>query len=920
MDTIDINKMNKFTLLQYMIDNNITLQSVDASKLPLQKPLNPNQIYNITNEAALSMGLNLENEPFYYIFNDKRALFVRATAGAGKTTITLFKIVKDIALRGLNPRGSCILSFSKSSVRDVEEKIKTMIFKFNIVTQRYGIHIGTDSIPNIRSLNSLTFNIVNQFKTDFGLEKFTIISDELAMSTMKRILLNNLANTEYTATDNMAKALIRLHDYSNEVLANVEDMANDSVVTDVNLPLELIEHLLGIYRTTIKIQGTLHQSDTCRLIVERCQTDNKFKDFIGNLYNTIVIDEAQDVSKCVYMLLLYMINDKNNCRIIGDDDQRIYGFKGALQEGCQKFREDISDIEVCKMSVNRRCSKNVLEYAKVILNNIQGRIPMEVNALRENESKPIIKYYNDKFTVIDEIASTLNIDNSKLNDICIGYRKNITCFYIVNKFLELGIPFRIKDDFKPGSDLLSRSLKDIFELLQNPSSTKKAVGTLFKICGIKKLPPLEIIDEVLDKKGKLTQKDLSNPEIIKDYYDEIFDIEDLEYFYEIPIKYLGIKNNGSTPEDDMLKIKELSQRLKKRENICNILMDIMALFNKNYWCYTKMLTDFPQDLEDLIMRDFSREMSWIEYKFMKIDQEEAIRKYTAKGIGVQLSTMHALKGLEFQTVHLIELEDGSFPLINDIDGYSDEEVTQLVNDELRLFYVACTRAKDNLYLYWSNKNPSAFKFLNDEYLKKFSDDSTNDSLEASVFSDLKDFSDTSVPTLDNLSDLANVTLDTDLNLDLNLDNVNSNDLDLKLELNLDKNQNEENVTVTNVSSLVNELEFKENIEEDSSYVEKIDDLNLFNESSINDSKYDQESEKINKALDEVKNTKSLKEVEFNDLSQLKTVIDTSIPEYIGDMTEDEIREMFHPEEDFKDVKNGEELSAFLSLVAQRILV
>jgi len=958
----NIERYDHMVLVQNMIDKNILKGGVDGDNVRGYIKLTPVQVYNLTMDCAKSCGLDLKtNEPFYYIENDSRAIFIKATAGSGKTTTTVFKITKDIFLRGVHHASICVLSFSVASVKDVKLKFEEMFAKFNLVTRELGISKTNADMPNVRSLNSLTYNIINQFKGMFGLTSVLIISSEESFSLAQQVLTNYAgSNDKIEIKDQTVKSIILAHDLLNEELADYEFLADTSILADSGVSLEVMSALLREYRVKLRITEKFHHSDTAKMIVEKCYENPELMEIVGSIYSTIVIDEAQDVSKCVYELLLIMINKRNSCRIIGDDDQRIYGFKGALRHGCAQFKEGIEGLEVCKLSVNRRCSEAIIDYAKIILDNIVGRDVLDIKALNKGGKQPEICYYDDKLVVIDEIIKTLTMAPEEMKNICIGYRNNITCFYLVNKFLENGIPFKIRDDFMPGMDLLSRSLNEILAMLKNPSNMKNVANCLYKVCSVRKrTSDLGLVNEVMESKQKITAKKFKEDEVYINYLEEVVDLEDIEYFYEIPMKYFSKRGARSSAFEDMETLKELSIKVKKHHKLKDIMPEIMKLFYKNFWSFAGQQKSFPKDLEGIIIEDFSRDMSYLEFRNMRIEQENRIKRYTSKGMGVQLSTFHGLKGLEYETVHLIELEDGIVPSIRQSNNMSEEEAVEVLNDELRLFYVAVTRAKKNLYLYWSNKNLSIFDGLNKEYASKHGnsvrylkrkeeDNLMDDMLDINsikldiIEAEGKEITETNLSEIVEREVKAIEDCDTDINMDLdfgfddtcNLEVAEKKEDEL-INMDLDFSLDELEITLDNKPAVEVKVEAehlqvetkheKQLEQEPEKTLEKEPTQQLPKEPKqplVKEHKQQVEKEEPKQQVEKVICKTDKKE----ELPVKKTANEPDtkqqtnpLPEYVSPV-EEEVSPLYHKDEEFRGIPAGEEMQEILNMIVTRIVI
>lgn len=696
--------------------------------------LTVNQIFNLTLKVCRRLNIELNVEHKFFLMNDADIVQCEATAGAGKTTMTMLKLLLAIAIKGVSPRTMCVVTYNTSAVEDIKHKIKDMMYHVNGALSEHGLSI--DELPNIRSLNSLSYNIVKQYRHLFDLYNPVIISKSEQTTFMTKVLNRHKSSGEIkVVTDALVEDLLSLYDYLNERMLKASDISTDVNVTKIDLPVALIERVLHEYNLDIKLKDRIHHSDCTKMVVDlynkeqATSSDSEFVDFLDNLYSYIVVDEFQDVSESMYQLTLLLAKGKVFIAI-GDGDQSIYVFRGARANNCERFAKEFDNSSMCLMTYNRRCGQNIIDYASESLELVSERIPKSIKGVKGGGTVDIVEY-SDKVAVLESLAKELSTKPTKdLSNICIGYRKNLSCYYVTNVFTEYGIPFRVREDYMVGSDQLSIVLDTVLDLLKNCKSIKRISEHLYKVCGVAKVQKYE------DKKN-----------VTEDFYDDLFDEEDIEYLYEIPVEKVKLRARKEVVEEELIILEQLCKDLRKGKPVGGIVEKLMPLLKKNYWDYYADSIGFPLDLENLVLRKYNTELSYIEFRNDRAKKEELIKKLVSQGKGVQLSTFHSLKGLEYDEVHLVELASDTFPSIVVTEHMTEADMVKEIDAELRLFYVACTRAKRKLVTYWDVNNMSAFYEINDNYRTKQLDKA----LPSTIGEDL---------SLDNL----NLTLDLDLDL------------------------------------------------------------------------------------------------------------------------------------------------------------
>lgn len=842
-------------MIERMIKDNLTMHSLDKGFYETFKSLTPAQIYQLILRCGKQAKLDYSysNEPLYYIMRDSRIILVSATAGAGKTTLTCNKVDREIRFIGRNPRRICMLSFNNDSVQDMKRKMLAVMENNNLVTRQYGIYMDEKSLPNIRSLNSLTYNLVDQYKDYWHLSKIDIVSNEDATIEMSKTL-NALSKDipELVVSEELVSNCLSIYDLLNETCSTLQSIHNMSAVVDTGLSIKTLDTIITAYKSKLQIKGKFHHSDTARLVLERCEVDKNFRYIVENLFDLIVVDELQDISESVFRLIKIMVNTKNRLIAIGDGDQSIYGFKGARPDTCYKFKEDFPEAELCMLSVNRRCAENILNYAKEVISGVHHRIPQELKAIREG-GEVTIHHYSDTSEVIDILSEYLNgVPKDQLGKMCIGFRKNVTCYYIAQKLMEHGIPFRVRPDMMPGADKLSGHLKNLFSILKSPSNLSLAFQHLYKVTPMRKMSDID--------REKLVEE-------LEDFMEE----NDLEYFYELPSHMLPLRNNRGQELDAVFKeLEKASKLVRKRGTMKQILAILFPIFEKYFWSFTRAVTSFQPELEEMVRDIYSQDETYLEFQHRKKEMEDRIKRYTDKGYGIKLSSFHSLKGLEFDEVFLVELDANNLPLIKCSESATDEELMSLVDEELRLFYVAVTRAKNKLHTFWSSVSVSPVEKINESFEI-------------------------------NLSDL-NLNLDTDVDEEPeDLDLVLSLDLDEEFVAEKEKSFTEVLDSISDVSQEIPvEINFDKMIEQP---VKQMEPVMGIPKENIEQQQSHNTSEDI--ATDTAMNDTIFKP--HFDFSTLEENI-----EEVG------LEKNIHLREDFVDVKNGNELQNVLGFICNVI--
>ena len=386
-----------------------------------------------------------------------------------------------------------------------------------------------------------------------------------------------------------------------------------------------------------------------------------------DLYKYILIDEYQDTNEAQY-ILTKLLSEKNRLiTCVGDDSQSIYSFRGANYKNILNFEKDYKDAKTILLEENYRSTSTILDAANQVIKNNKMRKDKNLWTSRGKGEK--IKYYraynerDEAQYVIRKIKELIN-RNVDYKDIAILYRTNAQSRVLEEELLKDNMPYRVIGSFYFYS---RKEIKDLIAYLRLIHNTKDNVSLLRVINTPKRGIGLKTIENLT------TKADLENISI----YDAITSGKELE-FKKIIEKLIDISKDITLTEliDKVLDASGMRKDLESDETLeSEIRLENLEEF--------KSITKSFEEREGLIsLEEFLLEISLIS------DVEE----YKDDPNRISLMTVHSVKGLEFNHVFVVGMEEGIFPHINSLMDNSE------VEEERRLCYVAITRAKDDLHL------------------------------------------------------------------------------------------------------------------------------------------------------------------------------------------------------------------------------
>ncbi|WP_276885749.1 ATP-dependent helicase [Anaerococcus lactolyticus] len=552
-------------------------------------------------------------------------------------------------------------------------KILTLTFSRTQAIDMNNRYTGDDT--NIMTIHAFCYLIIRNYLKKFHRELRLLESTDTynKYDLVKRI---------YQDINNKKPSREDILNFFTETSYMKNAMLDESYLKKVRI--KNIEKVYQTYENFKKINNYIDFDDMQILALKLLEENPRLLKSIHQKYEYFQLDEGQDTSLLQFKILKEIVNLNNNFMVVADDDQSIYSFRAADPEYLLNFKAYYPRAEIIIMNENHRSSKNISTLAGNFIKENKFRYEKEIISKKDKGDKIIIKTLHDSYDQYNFIRK--NIDNDKTNAIL--FRNNISAINLVSFLLEDGIDFSINDDFL--DFFKSQIIDDIFDIIKfsedfnNVSAFENIyykIKTFIKKTEIEKLNTKPLNQDVFDFFYNFIDYDRKN---------SLYDIEKkLKHLRNLPLsrkisyiyKYMGYKEYASLKAN------------KFAEEVINKDLFIESLIN------------FTQDLETI--EDFDKKVLSLKKKIKMINKSSII-----------LQTIHRSKGLEYDKVFVVDLNKNEFPIID----YEKDPIKNL-EEERRVFYVAMTRARDNLYILATKKRnnkkalPSEF-FTRIKYLNK----------------------------------------------------------------------------------------------------------------------------------------------------------------------------------------------------------
>lgn len=459
-----------------------------------------------------------------------------------------------------------------------------------------------------------------------------------------------------------------------EKMLSPEEFLNDA---KGNFHSEMLYKIYSEYQRRLRSANALDFDDIIFLTVKLFKQNPDVLDYYRNIFKFIMVDEYQDTNVAQYQLISLLSSEHKNLCVVGDDDQSIYGFRGATIENILNFESEFEDSVVIKLEQNYRSTSNILNAANGVIANNKGRKGKNLwTEVQGGEKITQIKFPDDRdeiFYIASEIKKSV-LMGGKYSDNAILYRMNAQSAGFERVFIENGIPYKIFGGLKFFGRKEIKDLTSYLNLINNPSDLvrfSRVVNTPKRGIGAK---ALEVITALTTETGLPVMEICKNAamyshlhskaRVLEEFYKVISDLaemkeDDLGVLFDVLIEATGY--------EEYLKEEGQAAYETRMENILE-LKSMMAAFSK--------------ENPEMGLQEFLENIA------LYTDLDE----FSEEDDCVILMTIHSAKGLEFERVFIPALEEGVFPSRQAMFSQSD------IEEERRLAYVALTRAKKKLYL------------------------------------------------------------------------------------------------------------------------------------------------------------------------------------------------------------------------------
>ena len=624
-------------------------------------------------ETTFSVKLNQQQKEA--VQSTKGPVLLLAVPGSGKTTVLVTRLGYMIYCKNIPPDSILTVTYTVAATKDMSE--------------RFAVHFGEDMAKRLefRTINGICARIIQYYGRRIGKTPFELVKDEKATTGMLIRICQDHGMGYPTESD--LKNVRTLITYIKNMMLNEEELQKLEEESDIRIA--------GIYREycrQMREQKLMDYDDQMLYAYNILRKDPSVLAYFQNRYPYICVDEAQDTSKIQHAIIALLAAGTGNLFMVGDEDQSIYGFRAAYPEALLSFEKKHSGAKVLLMEENFRSNAKIVEAADKFIQKNTLRHEKHMRAAREAGAdirEISLKSRKAQYVYLMKAAQECTTGmagmsgseehrgraDASVTETAVLYRDNECAIPLIDLLERKNIPYRMRNaDLSFFTHRTVLDVQNIIRFAMDPKDTELFMQIYYRL----KL--------FFNKKDALR-------------YAQISQEKDMEVL-DAALKYGNLEKYQ---EDNIRNLKRQMVRILNMpgDEAVNQILTYMG-----YQDYLKKMGMNANKLETVKLIG-----SRVESPEKLLERLEELRtiiqeKVSDKDCPFILSTMHASKGLEYDTVYLLDVMDGILPekVLANPRTASKEEL-ETYEEERRLFYVGVTRAKNQLNVFTTNK-PSKF--------------------------------------------------------------------------------------------------------------------------------------------------------------------------------------------------------------------
>lgn len=618
------------------------------------------QVSTMDNERIMQQFERMNDMQKKAVLATEGPLLILAGAGSGKTTVLIQRIAHILGQGLCQPYQILAITFTNKAAGELKERIADMIGEAGGDVWASTFHSFCARILR-REIECIGYN-----------RDFSIYATDDSLRVIKDII-KRLELDEKTLQPKMVLGMISR--------AKDERISPDEFLqaNGSNYLTQCVQRVYAGYCDALKEANALDFDDMILKTVEILEQFPEIRERYGKQFHYVMVDEYQDTNPLQYQLVSLISEYHKNICVVGDDDQSIYKFRGATIENILSFESSFAGAQTIRLEQNYRSTENILESANAVIKNNKGRKGKHLWTAEKGGEKVYVNKlaneYEESLFVADTIIDMVGSGKAKYKDFAVLYRTNAQSNAIERSLVKSGIAYRVIGgvrfyDRKEIRDILSylfliQNHNDNLRLKRIINEPRRAIGptTVARVEEIASAYEISMFDVISHAE--------QYPELARS-------TASLKQFAALILHLTQLKDDGSLSQlvSELYTASGYTQMLvaENTEEAKDRLANLQE--------FLSTVTLYEQSNEEISLSMFLEEISLM----TDVDQLEE------QDDRVVLMTLHSAKGLEFDTVFMVGVEEGIFPGMQSIGNPDD------IEEERRLMYVGITRARKRLYI------------------------------------------------------------------------------------------------------------------------------------------------------------------------------------------------------------------------------
>lgn len=605
---------------------------------------------HLLNTDNMNLYVGANPQQMEAITHDFGPVMCLAGPGSGKTFVLTRHIRYLIQEKHIEPHRILVITFSKASAIEMQKRfIELMDGEY------YPVRFGT--------FHSIFFHLLSRYE---HYKTSDILTNSQKKKYLKTVLLqmNYQGKTDLEAVENMLSSVSHIKNHTKTFIPNIEK------------EIPRFNEIYHKYESLIRLEHKLDFDDMMllchELLEKRPDILKEYKKEIGY----VLIDEYQDINPIQYELIKKIIEPNRNLFVVGDDDQSIYGFRGCDPGIMLAFKEEFPEGKIITFPVNYRCTQAIVDVADRVISHNEKRYKKDIHAIKNSDIPVVFSSFASKEAEYEKLIYDLKeigkTKREEWNHIACLFRTNLDTSYLAERLLKEKIPYQMREKpYNPYEHFIAKDFMHYLNLCNGNLSMEHFVPVMNRPMRYMSRDAINANKYLVDFdniKHFYKEKEYMQQHILKLEYD-LKRMQKMDVFASVNYVRKGIGY------DDFLYKYAMESGVKPEE-------------------YLKMADDIQKRMGEYSSLDELQ--NHIDNYREQISVSQKINGNMKKE-GIHIMTYHASKGLEFNAVYLPDCNEGIIP-------YRKSVTKEEIEEERRLFYVAMTRAKEQLCILYVDGN------------------------------------------------------------------------------------------------------------------------------------------------------------------------------------------------------------------------